>query len=77
MDIPERLAVGEALAKNIPQTKEMLEFWVRILRDKVRTNADSIRKDFLHIDRIVQTLEVLRSTNANSRLILENMLLSL
>ncbi len=77
--INERLKMAEKLSRNIPETQEKLQLWIGILHGRAidDVNSYSALKIFAVIEKIENSLWELKNTNANGRLILENLLLSL
>lgn len=80
MNINERIDLAEKGAKNNTQLFEKLEFWTWILRFQIYRNLENRRKvkSFAEaIKKINKTIEILKTTNANTRLVLENLLIEL
>lgn len=77
--INQRLKMAEELARNVPRAVQELEFWTQILHDKTKEvkNQTPVFTLFGIIEKIEKCLWAIKNTNANSRLILENLLLNL
>lgn len=76
--INQRLELAEKLSKNIPEAKKNLQFWIWIIRGHFSQEQKiTENKKFQIIENIIQSLDTIRNTNANKRLVLENLLLNL
>lgn len=71
--INQRLMLAEKLAKNLSEATAILELWIWILHVPALKNI----KLFKIIKKIEESLDDIKNTNANARLILENLLLNL
>lgn len=69
----QRIKIAEKLAKNISEATVVLELWIWALHVPALKNA----KLFKIIERIEKGMDDIKNTNANARLILENLLLNL
>jgi DNA polymerase-3 subunit delta' len=75
-----RLDLAEKYSKNAMITAERLKLWIWILRFEAYKNMRNKKKielSYRLISRIEESLNTLGSSNANSRLILENLMLDL
>jgi len=75
----ERLLIGEQLAQDGTYAEEFLLLWIYLMRDngiKYWKNGISGIAQYQCIERISAAVEALKTTNANARLILENLLIS-
>lgn len=76
----EKLDLAQEYAKDLMQARERLEFWIWMLRLQIfrnLSNRDNIAKNYLVVDKINQALLKMKNPSLNSRLILENLFLSL
>lgn len=71
--INQRLKIAEELSINISETVKKMELWIWILH----TSALKDTRLFKIIERIDTSLDEIKNTNANTRLVLENLLLNL
>jgi len=78
-NLSERFSFCETLSKNVPEMTEELNFWLAILRENIlgndtffRLNPQKALKIILGIER---SLKIIRETNSNPRLIMENLML--
>ncbi|TSD02073.1 MAG: DNA polymerase III, delta' subunit, partial [Parcubacteria group bacterium Athens0714_25] len=72
--------LAEKYSKDLVSTTNKLKLWIWILRFQSYKNIKNTKKvgAFYHlIEKIEKSLEILGSTNANSRLVLENLALEL
>ena len=79
-DINERMALADRYAKNIPEATGNLKFWIWVLRIQAYKNMGNrpkMRSLYGAIEKIEKILDVMNSTNANSRLLLENLMINL
>lgn len=77
MGIGERLRLGETLSKNIPKAIETLELWAFLFRERALLGKKEIRVMFTRVEKMHECIRLLKNTQVNSRLILENTLLNL
>lgn len=76
-DVWEKFYLAEALSKNVPLTLSKLDFWITLLRKKMLEDKDPERIIRLKlIEKISASKEIIKTTNANVRLVLENLFLS-
>lgn len=72
----EKFYLAEALSKNVPLALEKLDFWVALLRKKMLEDKEPQRTRGLElIEKINASREIIKNTNANVRLVLENLFL--
>lgn len=71
--INQRLKIAEELSKNISETVKKMELWIWTLHSPALKNV----KLFKIIEKIDKSLDEIKNTNANARLVLENLLLNL
>ncbi len=73
----EKFYLAEALSKNVPLTLEKLDWWVALLRKDMLEDKNPKKSGELEsIEKINTSKEVIKNTNANVRLVLENLFLS-
>jgi DNA polymerase-3 subunit delta' len=79
LSVAERLKLAEELSKNIPQTKRVLSWWLPGLYERAQkeTELKRISQYFTILTEINRALTVLKTTNANSRLLLEQLFLGI
>jgi DNA polymerase-3 subunit delta' len=77
MGVGDRLRLGENLSKDIPKAIETLELWAFLFREKGLSGKEDIRKMFLRAEKMYECVKLLKNTQVNARLILENTLLNL
>lgn len=78
LGVNERLALAEKLSKNIPETVKKLEIWIWLLRNKTQSDKGVFSSEnFRKIALIEKSVLEITETNANSRLVLENLLINL
>lgn len=79
-DVNDRFIQAENLSKNLPKLIEMMDLWITILREIIFGNRFGIsigkEKALELISKIEKSQSALRETNANARLVLENLLLN-
>lgn len=78
-NLSERFFFCESLSKNVLEMTEELNFWLAILRENIlgnnkffRLNSQKALKIILGIEK---SLKIIRETNSNSRLVMENLML--
>jgi DNA polymerase III subunit delta' len=78
-NIEEKLNLAEKLSKNEETMLQKLELWLVLLRKSMLGIDEKIKisplKSFKIIENIIKAIETIKETNANSRLILENVFL--
>ena len=75
----ERIALAESLSSYpVSETLLLLEWWVSIRRtaERNRTDPDRIRATYRLLEEIEETARLLRTTNANTRIALDRLFLS-
>lgn len=78
LSIGERMKEAEALSKDVVKTLKILMVWVWLLRDEVKeAEITSKKKAYFSIDKIEESINLLKSTNANARLALESLFLEI
>ncbi len=76
--INEKFILAEELSKDISKTSDLLNFWLWEMRKKALFSENSERKNiYAGMEKIQKSLETLKNTNANGRLILETLFLDL
>lgn len=76
--INEKFILAEELSKDINRTSEKLNCWLWEMRKKALSAEDSERKNiYAGMGKIQKSLETLKNTNANGRLVLETLFLDL
>lgn len=76
--LAEKFSIAEALGKNTQEAARKLNLWTVILRENLLgrgVSGQSQKKSFEIIENIEKSLELIRETNLNTRLILENLFL--
>lgn len=73
----EKFSLAESWSKNVPLALEKMDFWVVLLRKKMLEETGPTKLLKLRIiEKIGDSREIIKSTNANVRLVLENLFLS-
>jgi len=75
--ILERIQLGEALSKNVPETIRMFEYWIDLLRSRGLSDVKYCKSSYRSIEILSRGIEVLKSSHAQPRLLIENVLLAL
>jgi DNA polymerase-3 subunit delta' len=79
-NLSEKFFFAEELSKNSESLSEQLDFWLFLLRKNILSEGKflsiNLEKTLGLIDRISETKEDLKETNANARLALENLFLN-
>lgn len=77
--VNERLALAEEMAKNVVKSSQKLLLWIWILRKNLTEGNLEIDQSRTYeiIAKIEKSVELLKTTNANARLILENLFLEI
>ena len=76
----ERFVLADEYSKDIPKTLERMNIWIWLLRKNSQEKEDagtSQLADFAKIERIQKAANVLKKTNANSKLILETLFMDM
>ncbi len=77
--VSRKFSLAERLSKQPAQLIDKLNIWVIILRNKLKEKNNlsiaSLKKIFFLIQKIEKSLKTIKETNANVKLILENLLL--
>ena len=74
----ERFVLADEYSKDIVKTLEKLNIWTWEMRKKALAGSENERLDiFTKIEKIQQTMFVLKRTNANSKLILETLFMDM
>jgi len=78
LGINERLKLAEKMSSDSMKTIQRLEFWTWIIRLEALENSHSAEFfSFKTIEKIEKSAETIKSTNANTRFILENLFLEI
>ncbi|MFH0969050.1 MAG: AAA family ATPase [Patescibacteria group bacterium] len=77
MGINERFNLSEKLSSNISELINFLEFWVWIIRIEALKRGERKFFNFQTIEKIGKSLEIIKNTNANVRLVIENLFLEI
>jgi DNA polymerase-3 subunit delta' len=71
----EKFSLAQEFSKNVPRAEEHLEFWLALLRETANKYGwGSVARQ---MEAIGDALETIRQTNANVRLVLENLFINL
>lgn len=75
LTLGERLKLAEELAKNIPETIRLLEWWLPGLHRQALKGTDTLytARFFSLLERVERTLTLLKTTQSNARLLLEKL----
>jgi DNA polymerase III delta prime subunit len=74
----EKMKIAEKISKDKIHLLETLSFWLWIIRKKIEKNSkEEIYYSYDLADKIEKSMEILKTTNANTRLVLENLFLSI
>ena len=74
----EKLLLAEQISKDISKTSDLLNFWLWGMRKKALVSGDNERKKiYAGMEKIQKSLETLKNTNANGRLVLETLFIDL
>lgn len=77
LDMGDRLRLGEELSKNIPKAIEVLELWAFCFRLAGLSGDEKRRIYFARVEKMYECVNLLKNTQVNTRLILENTILGL
>lgn len=80
LSVAEKLDLAQEYSKNLMEAREKLEFWIWMLRLQIFKNLsskDNIVKNYIVVNKINQALIKIKNPSLNSRLVLENLFLSL
>lgn len=77
MNISEKFSIAEEMSKNVPQALKKMELWIWIIHQSLAREKYSKIDNFRIIERIKKSAETLKNTNANAKLVLENLFLDL
>ncbi|EKE15843.1 MAG: hypothetical protein ACD_11C00103G0045 [uncultured bacterium] len=79
MDLNERLILADKISKNIYSTIKIMNVWIWILRKNALEKMDvfAVGKNYEIIEKIEETISVLKNTNVSGRLVLENLLINI
>ncbi|MCD6149330.1 DNA polymerase III subunit [bacterium] len=77
MNIAQRMEMAEKFSKNIPEAIKKLEFWVWIMHSGAIKDFKNASRFFKIIEKLEDSMEKLKNTNANGRLALENLIMNL
>ncbi len=76
----DRFSLAEAMSKDVSRAVAKINFWIVILRSSIYGSKEKIRianwKKIDLIEKMTDSLSLMRETNANVRLVLENLFLS-
>jgi DNA polymerase-3 subunit delta' len=77
--VNDKLILAEELSKNVVKTSQKLLLWIWMLRKNLKQRSFEIDESRTYeiIAKIERSVELLKTTNANARLILENLFLEL
>ena len=75
--INERLKLAEKMSSDSMKLIKKLEFWMWIIRLEALENGNKGFFGFKTIEKIEKSLETIKNTNANARLVIENLFLEI
>lgn len=75
LDLGGRMKLAEELSKNVPEAVRLLEWWLPGLHTQALKNADAqyTARFFGLLEKVEQTLALLKTTQSNARLLLEKL----
>ena len=74
----EKLLLAEQISKDMSKTSDLLNFWLWEMRKKALVSEESERKNiYAGMEKIQKSLETLKNTNANGRLVLETLFMDI
>jgi DNA polymerase-3 subunit delta' len=74
--INEKFSLAESMSKNVPLALEKLDWWVMLLRKSmIEKKREKVEGEINLIEKISNSMKVIKSANANVRLVLENLFL--
>lgn len=78
-NISEKFALAESWSKDENKIYEKLNLWLILLRENLRGAKSSVSPDkaLIFIEAISESMQILKDTNTNTRLVLENLFLKL
>ncbi|MGK2849186.1 MAG: AAA family ATPase [Minisyncoccota bacterium] len=78
LSLSERMRLAEILAKNVPDTLRLLEWWLPGLHVQAKKYTDyySMKRFLEMLHRIERTVRLLKTTQGNARLLLETLFFS-
>ncbi len=75
----DRFSLAENMSKDVSKAVEKIKFWIVVLRSSLYSGVGGVeisdQKKFSLIEKMSESLALLRETNTNARLILENLFL--
>ena len=78
--VKERIDLAEKYSRNEPEATARIEFWIWMLRiqayKKIKEKKE-VKRIFEAIESLTEGVEIIKDTNANSRLVLENLIINL
>lgn len=79
LGLNERLQLAEELSKNVPEGVRLLEWWLPGLHTQAVKNSDTqhTARWFNLLENVMETLELLKTTQSNARLLFEKLFLSI
>ncbi len=79
LSLPERLRLAETLSQNVPQTIRLLEWWLPGLHAQAKKAKEkkTTERFFGFLEMTADAMTLLKTTQSNSRLLLERLFLSL
>lgn len=75
LDLGERMQLAEELSKNVPEAIRLLEWWLPGLHTQAIKNTDAhyTARFFELLEKVEETLTLLKTTQSNARLLLEKL----
>lgn len=78
-NLAEKFVVAESLSQDTQKIKEQLESWTILLRQNIKAGGSFLQvsqeKTLEIIEKIAESLQLIRDTNSNARVVLENLFL--
>lgn len=72
-----RLRAGEMLAKNGEKAIEVLQLWAFLFREQAVLGTGDVRTAMRNAEKMLECVRLLKTTNTNARLMIENTLLGM
>lgn len=78
LPVSERLTLSESFGKNVPQAIELCEWYLLGAREQLKKGSDAqlLQEKILFLNRMSETLAILKGTQTNARLAFDTLFLS-